>query len=207
MIVPVKYNKNNPTEINALKQKFTIHKQQPITRIIDAPPDSLRFSDMTIIPAPEHTPDVTISIPTQLIQDTMTPINPIDPPLSDDHNTISHIEQQPSYVNNEMATINTVVISNQIVPYMSVMKKGEVITLSEAEYMKIPIKERQPKMKQIQHLNNYQQWLNVTIDEITKWDDNDVGEIVERSSIPRNKRVIPIQLVYTYKQKLLSNNS
>jgi len=62
-------------------------------------------------------------------------------------------------------------------------------------------------MKQIQHLNNYQQWLNVTIDEITKWDDNGVGVVVERSSIPYNKRIIPIQLVYTYKQKLLANNS
>ena len=47
----------------------------------------------------------------------------------------------------------------------------------------------------------------MTIDEITKWDDNGVGVVVERSSIPYNKRIIPIQLVYTYKQKLLDNNS
>lgn len=207
LIVPIKYNKHNQTEINNLKQKFSIYKQQPITRIIDAPPDSLRFSDMTLIPLPQTIPDVPISIPTQLIQDNINPSNPIDPPLNDDHDTIRHIAQQPSAVNNEIATINAVVISNKIVPYMSVQKNGEVITLSEAEYMNIPIKERQPKMKQIQHLNNYQQWLNVTIDEITKWDENNVGEIVERSSIPRYKRAIPIQLVYTYKQKLLSNNS
>jgi hypothetical protein len=208
MIVPIEYNNNNPSEINTLKQQFKIHKQQPITRISDAPPDSLRFSDMAMLPPPETTPDVTISIPTQLIEDTTNTMHPPSIPLNiDTQSSHESNANQSSHEPNVMATINTVVIGNHIVPYMSVTKQDEVITLSETEYMAIPINERQPSMKQIQHLPNYQQWINVTIDEITKWDDNGVGEVVKRTSVPCDKRIIPIQLVYTYKQKLLSDNS
>lgn len=94
-----------------------------------------------------------------------------------------------------------------IVPYILIQADDQLPPLDELSYMALSAHEQQPSINKIWQMPSRQRWCNSIIKELTKWDNNAVGQIVCRDELPRSANILPTKFVLTYKHKLTDNGN
>ena len=203
MMGTIHYDMHDPVQRKEIKQRFSIPRN-----IFKLPqqPDSFQFIQMMehINDANKHQDHIADSHPSNDLfihaQQTLTPV------------TSSIQEPKPGEADNTMETeackIHLVsTMKSQITANILIQRVGDTHTLQDTEFLTLTEHEKNPVWHKTRYNGRRQQWINVAIDELKKLDDNAVGDVVLRDTIPNHIKIIPTTMVLSYKQILQSDGT
>ena len=204
MMGTIPYDIHDPIQRREIQQRFSI-KPRNIFRLPQQP-DMMQFIPMMekINDAAKHqdTFEATQSKDDHLLIHTQQTLEPVskqlpqahDQKIDDANNNAMDVDECQI---NRISTINPKITAN-----LCIHRIGDTHTLQDEEYQTLLEQEKQPQWHKTRYNIRRQQWINVAIDELQKLDDNAVGDVVLRESIPKHMKIIPTTLVLSYKQIL-----
>ena len=128
-------------------------------------------------------------------------ITPIDDTILHDHNSIT---PTLPLIPDELPPIGHIMSTTipSIIPYIRIKATKNLPPLDEKSYTALSNEEKKPTIKRIWDTPSKQRWCNSIIKELSKWDDNKVGQVVRRDTLPKSANILPTKFVLTYKHKL-----
>jgi len=199
MMGTIPYDMHDPVQRKEIQQRFGIQRN-----IFKLPhqPDSFKFVQMMeqINDANKHQDHIADLHPNtdHLFIHAQQTLEPVTSQIQ---------ETQPGEADNkretEACTINlTTAMNPKITANLLIQRFGDTHTLEDKEYLTLTEQEKNPVWHKTRYNGRRQQWINVAIDELQKLDDNAVGDVVLRNSIPNHIKIIPTTMVLSYKQIL-----
>ena len=191
LIHPVPFDQYNPQSRQEIQMRFRLpHPDQKSKKTTKRGQlDTFNFATLPPIDRVIRTkiPTTTDNVTTDVI-------------MPNDETTI---RDQPPPIPEQLSVAQTMYATiPHIVPYVLIKSDKNLVPLDEQSYTALSPDEKKPTIKKIWDTPSKQRWCNSIIKELSKWDNNAVGEIVRRDTLPSSANILPTKFVLTYKHKL-----